>query len=53
MTPEEVKKILKLARPDRPRKSDARRLQVAIDTAIDIINTYEEMLSEATPKIRT
>lgn len=40
MTTEEAKNILLSYRPDRPRKTEDRRLQKAIDTVLNSLETY-------------
>ena len=44
MTSEEARWILKYNRPDRPRKTDKRQLQQAIDAAIATMEAYENLM---------
>ena len=44
MTTKEAKTILKEKRPDRPRKTTGRKLQMAIDVAIATIDDYEKII---------
>ena len=47
MKAQEVKEILLKNRPERPRSTDGRKLQCAIDEAIKIIDVYEELVTQA------
>lgn len=44
MNTKEAKDILKDIRPDRPRKTEGRRKQQAIDVAIATIDAYEKII---------
>ena len=51
MTAEEAKQILLENRPNRPRKTEQRKLQKAIDVAVDVINSYETVIELADIRI--
>ena len=49
MTIEQARKILLVNRPDRPRSTEKRQLQMAIDT---ILKDQKEVISEAIREMR-
>jgi hypothetical protein len=51
MTTEQIKQTLLSVRPDRPRSTENRRLQCAVDEAIKIIDTYDELVKHSEIKI--
>ena len=47
MTVEAIKKILLSVRPERPRSTERRKLQCAIDETFKLLDNYEALINQA------
>lgn len=52
MTREEAEEVLRGYRPDRPRRTEQRRLQQAIDIAIGTMEAYNRIINSVQVDIR-
>lgn len=52
MTLDEAKKILLARRPERPRRTEDRQLQCAIDTVLPVLDVYKKIIEEIKIEVR-
>ena len=52
MTNKEAREVLLQIRPERPRATEARRLQQAIDVALTTMENYEKVIESLSVEVR-